>query len=123
MLPALPLWDVLDDEEVLTRPDVAQRPGLAHDHGDGPGPVEPTQERGLLLLQLVHGRDPDGALRPRLEVVVQRPVVEKRNEGKRPNRKPATGDGSSNTPAALLPGHSAGVLRPVPRSFATRRLP
>ena len=123
MLPALPLRDVLDDEEVLTGPDVAQRPGLPHDDGQRPGSVEPTQERELLLLQLVHGRDPNGTLRPRLEVVVQGPVVEKRNEGERPDRKPATGDGSSNTPAALLPGHSAGVLRPVPRSFATRRLP
>ena len=123
MLPALPLWDVLDDEEVLTRTYVAERPRRGRQGGKRGCVLEPLLEPGLLLLQLVHGRDPDGALRPRLEVVVQRPVVEKRNEGKRPDRKPATGDGSSNTPAALLPGHSAGVLRPVPRSFATRRLP
>ena len=42
MLPALPLRDVLDDEEVLARPDVPERPGFAHDYGKRPCAAQPV---------------------------------------------------------------------------------
>ena len=117
MLPALPLRDVLDDEEVLARPDVPERPGFAHDYGKRPCAAQPVLQRGLLLLQLPHRRDPDGALRSGLEVVVQRPVVEQRDERQGRHREPTAGGRTSNTPTALLRSHSAEVLRLKPRSF------
>src|SRR2546423_7072766 len=117
MLPAEPLWNVLDDEEVLARLDIAERPRLAREDCERRRPPQASLERRLLLLQVPHGHEPVRTLRPRAEVVVQRPVVEKPDEHERSDREPAARAGSAETPAAgLSRGHPAGVLRPRPRS-------
>src|SRR5437763_6637605 len=100
MLPAPPLRDVLDDEHVLARADVAERAGLAQEDGRRGRPAHPPPERRLLLLELLDGGEPDRPLRARVEVVVQRPVVEKADEQERSDGEPATCHRSSDAPAA-----------------------
>src|SRR5262249_61826271 len=116
MLPAPPLRNVLDDEVVLAGPDVTERPRLGGEGGIGRGVLELLLERGLLLLQLSHRRELGRTLRARIEVVVQRPVVEEADEHERTYREPATGNPSSEAPAALLPrGHPVRARRRKPR--------
>jgi len=118
MLPAPPLRDVLDDEEVLARPDIAEHPRLAGEDGERRRTPETPLERRLLLPQLPNGRDPDRTLRARVEVIVERPVVEEPYEQERPDREPAASDWSTEAPAALLPrSHPARVLPRGSRSF------
>src|SRR5436305_6691973 len=102
MLPALPLRDVLDDEEVLARPDVAERPRLAREDSQRRRPPQPLLEPGLLQLQLPHGLELDRALRARVEVVVQRPVIEESDEHERSDREPAACHRSTDPPARPL---------------------
>src|SRR5579884_1926320 len=119
MLPAPPLRNVLDDEEVLARPDVAERSRLRRERSQRRRVGEPPFERRLLLLQLPHRLPLDRALRASIEVVVQRPVVEEPDEQKRADSQPSAGDTSSGAAAALLPrGHPVRVLRPARRSCA-----
>src|SRR5262245_18714241 len=92
MLPAPPLRDVLDDEVVLAGPDVTERPRLGGESGIGRGVLELLLERGLLLLQLSHRRELGSTLRARIEVIVQRPVVEEADKRQRTHREPATGN-------------------------------
>src|SRR5579884_53425 len=117
MMPAPPLRNVLDDVEVLSRPDVAESPRLGREGGQRGSVLQTPLERGLLPLQPPHGRDAGGALRPRVEVVVQRPVVEEPDQDERRHREPATRDRTTDTPAASLPrSHPAAFLRRAPRS-------
>lgn len=104
VLPAPPLRDVLDDEEVLAGPDVAERPRFLHEHGEGRGPPELPLELGVLLLELPHRRGPDRALGARVDEVMQWPVVEEPDEEEGSNREPATGDGPAEAAPAFLPG-------------------
>ena len=117
MLPATPLRDVLDDEEVLAGAHIAERPRRGRERSIRGRVPEALLERGLLPLQLSHGRQLHRALRAGIEVVVQRAVVEKPDEHEHGYRQPATGDGSAETPAACSSrSHPAGVLRRFPRS-------
>src|SRR6476660_2871729 len=90
MLPAQPLRDVLDDEQVLAGAHVAEGPRLGRESGIRRRVPEALLELGPLPLQLVHRLHLGGALRARVEVVVQRPVVEKADEHERAHREPAT---------------------------------
>src|SRR4051812_46370341 len=103
MLPAPPLRDVLDDEEVLAGADVAERPRLGGEGSVRRRVPEPLLEHDLLPLQLLDRRELDRSLRARGEVVVQRPVVEEADEHERAHREPAASDRSTEAPAALLP--------------------
>src|SRR5262250_2938563 len=107
MLPAPPPRDVLDDEEVLTRTYIAERPRRGRERGKRRRVLESLLETRLLLLQLPHRRDPGGPLRTSVEVVVERPVIEEPHEHERTHREPTARDGSTHHPAAaLLPrGH------------------
>ena len=102
MLPSPPLRDVLDDEEVLAGSDVAERPRFLHEHRERRSPLELLLKLCVLLLQLPHRRDPNRALRARVDEVVQRPVVQKPDEEQSSNREPAARDGAADAPAMLL---------------------
>src|SRR5258705_8332559 len=116
MLPAPPLRDVLDDEEVLAGADVAECPRLGGEGSVRRRMPEALLERDLLPLQLPHGRELGRSLRARGEVVVQRPVVEEADEHERAHREPAPGDRSTKAPALLPRSHAARVLRRGPRA-------
>src|SRR5262249_58887036 len=71
MLPAPPLRDVLDDEQVLARTHVAEGTRRGRERGQRRGVGEPLLETRLLPLQLPDGGDPGGALRASIDIVVQ----------------------------------------------------
>src|SRR5438552_595485 len=80
-------------------------------------PAASRLEHRLLLPQLSHCLQLHRVLGARIDVVVQRPVVEEADQHERAHREPATGDRSTEAPAAL-PGrsHPARVLQQAPRS-------
>src|SRR5947209_20163369 len=85
--PLPPGVDVLDDEEVLARADVAERARFARNGGDRRGRTEPVLERLLLVLEAPDDRLPLAELPACVDVCLQRAVVQKRDEHERPNGK------------------------------------
>src|SRR5947209_4297581 len=105
ILPAPPLRDVLDDEEMLARADVAEQPRLGGDRRRRPGVAELPPEHRVLTFELRDLGDPGRPLRARGTVVVERPVVEERDEEKDGERERAAPSQQS--------GHSLGTSRAV----------
>jgi hypothetical protein len=102
MLPAPPLRDVLDDEEMLAGTDVAERPRFLHQDRRRRCTPKVELEPRVLPLELSHGGDPNRALRTRVHEVVQRSVVEEPDQEQRADRKPATRDRAADAPTPLL---------------------
>src|SRR5438874_1088012 len=89
ILPAPPLRDVLDDEEVLAGTDVSEQPHLRSERGRRRRLTELPLESRLLAVQLRELGEPLRTLPARVEVVVQRPVVEEPDEDENSDREPA----------------------------------
>src|SRR5579884_3302777 len=92
MLLAPPLREVLDDEQVLARTDVAEHSRLRREDCVRRRPLQPPLQRVPLLLQPAHGRGLRGLLRMGGHVGAQRLVVEERDERERAKAEPAAGD-------------------------------
>jgi hypothetical protein len=87
--PFPPRRDVLDDEEVLARVHVSKRARFARDRGDGGRRAEPALEVRLLVLEAADDGATLAELSARVDVRLQRAVVEKRDEHERPDGEPA----------------------------------
>src|SRR5690242_19653071 len=94
-----PVVDPLDDEEVLAGPHVPERARLARERRERGRRAEPALELLLLQLELLHGRAALRQLALRIDVCLQRPVVEQGDERENADGEPAADEDGAAEPA------------------------
>src|SRR6476661_5936339 len=106
-----PLRNALDDVEALAGTHVAEGARLPRENGERGRPVKPVLEPGLVGLELLHDGVVTSELAARIDVRLERTVIEKRDEQQGPNRKPAANENGPRSAATfrfLLLRHAAG---------------
>jgi hypothetical protein len=106
-----PLWNALDDVEALAWTHVAEGARLPRQNGERGRPVKPVLEPRLVGLELLHDGVVPSELAARVDVRLERTVIEKRDEQQGPNRKPAAKENGTRSTATfpfLLLRHAAG---------------
>ena len=106
-----PLRNALDDVEALAWTHVAEGPRLPRENGERGRPVKPVLEPRLVGLELLHDGVVPAELAARIDVCLERTVIEKRDEQQRANREPAADENGPRSAATfrfLLLRHAAG---------------
>jgi hypothetical protein len=105
-----PLVDALDDEEMLARADVAECARFAREGGERRRRAELPFQLRLLVAELLHRSRPLRLLVPRVDVGLERAVVQQRDEDEHSHRDPAAKHGRARRTTA----RHAPRLRPEP---------
>src|SRR5882724_12350050 len=107
-----PLRNALDDVETLAGTHVAERPRLSGEYGERGRPVKPVLEPHLVGLEPLHDGVVAAELAARIDVRLERTVVEERDEQQRSDREPAADENRTSSAAPfLLLRHGGGIRR------------
>src|SRR4051812_32969597 len=115
-----PRADALDDVEVLVRLHVAEASRFALERGETRRDVEALLERALLRLEGLHLGVPLAEGPIRVQVRVERAVVEKPDERERADSRPAEGDRQAS--GSALASHGEDFALPAAAPTERRRL-
>src|SRR5712691_13266213 len=112
--------DALDDVEALAGADVAECARFARERGDRRGGAEAMLEPRLVGAELLHHVLVLRELAARIDVRLERAVIEQRNEHERADRKPAA-EHERARGTATLPRHRREVRVTSVRPFLRDR--
>jgi len=99
---ALPCLDSLDDEEPFAGLDQSEPPRLPHERSVARGIGELALQLPSLVAKALELRRALGERVTRIDVGVQRPVVEEADEAERTDTKPAPNENAAPRPAPSL---------------------